>query len=110
MIVPWTAEENRALGEMCAQDMSASEIAIEINRLTGSTFTRNAVIGRTRRAGIALPRAASGNWSAHHVPEEPAVVRELAPEEPAVVRELAPRRWKPGGILLRLGWLEGAFR
>lgn len=96
-VVPWTAEQNRLLRELRGEKLKSHEIAAEINRRTGSHFTRNGVIGRARRAGTELPIAAGS-----HGPR--ARMKLDAPPEPK------PARWKPGRLLMRLGWLDGAFR
>lgn len=96
-IVRWTDEQNRLLRELCGRKLTAEMIAAEINRCTGSHFTSNGVIGRARRAGIELLIAAGS-----HGPR--ARTKLDAPPESK------PARWKPGRLLMRLGWLEGAFR
>lgn len=97
-IVPWTAEQNRLLRELCGRKLTAETIAAEINRCTGSHFTSNGVIGRARRAGIELPIAAGS-----HGPRARTRNSTHRPEP-------KPVRWKPGRLLMRLGWFEGAFR
>jgi len=94
-IVRWTDEQNRLLRELCGRKLVSDAIAAEINRRTGSRFDKNAVIGRARRAGIELPIAAGSHGAAPRFRDAPAP---------------ASKRYKPGRLLLRLGWLEGAFR
>lgn len=97
MIVPWTDEQNRLLRELCDAKLKSHEIAAEINRRTGSHFTRNSVIGKTRRTRCELPVAAGSHGPRSRMKNTP-------PAPPK------PHRWKPGRLLMQLGWLDGAFR
>jgi hypothetical protein len=101
----WTDEENRLLLELCAEKLSCAQIAAEMRRRTGSAhFTRNAIIGRTRRAGIELPFAAGSNQKANHARAPKRIA------EPKRIAAPVVKRYKPGRLLLNLGWLDGAFR
>src|SRR5262245_8976905 len=54
----WAPEHSAALGEFLAQGMSFSAIAEAINRKFGTSYTRNAAIGRAKRMGLSgLDRA-----------------------------------------------------
>ena len=97
MIAPWTDEQNRLLEQLCDEKLTASAIAAEINRRTGSHFSRNAVIGRARRARAELPVVAGSHGLR-------VKFRDAPPPEPK------PPRFKPGRLLMRLGWLDGGFR
>jgi GcrA cell cycle regulator len=48
----WAPEHSAALGEFLAQGMSFSAIAEAINRKFGTSYTRNAAIGRSKRMGL----------------------------------------------------------
>jgi GcrA cell cycle regulator len=56
MIVPWTQEQIGLLRKFYNEGRSFSIIADMINGATGSSFTRNAVIGRANRLGDLSPR------------------------------------------------------
>lgn len=49
---PWTADRLALLKSLCEFPCSASWLADKINQETGSTFTRNAIIGKIGRSGI----------------------------------------------------------
>lgn len=54
---PWTPEAETMLRDLAAAGHSASEIARALNKATKPfyiTFTRNAVIGKSRRLGLKL--------------------------------------------------------
>jgi len=101
-IVSWTNEQNRLLEELAGKALTAAAIAAEINRRTGSRFTRDAVIGRARRAGAGLLILRDS-----HARLRDTLGRER-PERPPLVPVV--RRRRPGRLLLNLGWLGGGFR
>ena len=51
MFLKWTDEHHDLLNQLFKKG-SAAWIAREINKLTGSTFTRNAVIGKCHKLGL----------------------------------------------------------
>lgn len=59
----WTEQQNQLLTKLHAEGYSFSLIAININRETGSRFSRNACIGRAQRLGLMrqLPRLSKRN-------------------------------------------------
>ena len=93
----WTEERMELLRAM-ALTYSASKIA----EAFGCGFTRNMVLGKCRRMQIDLKA-----WSRR----PPALRRQKAKTEivpPPQILSLPPpveKRWKPGGILVRAGWL-----
>lgn len=92
---PWTAERERLLVELARLGKSCAEIAREIGaRTVGPKTTKNSVIGKARRMGLDL--------------NDPAKFANESKREPRRASERAERR-KPGRLLLRLGWLDGAF-
>jgi GcrA cell cycle regulator len=52
----WTDERVTLLGELVAENLTASEIADEISSRIGRAVTRNAVIGKVGRSGMKLSR------------------------------------------------------
>jgi GcrA cell cycle regulator len=56
----WPPEHSRALRDLHAKDMSYGEIAKEMNARFGTSYTRNAVLGRGKRMGFVAPEAAKG--------------------------------------------------
>lgn len=60
----WTDARVALLEKLCLEKLSSAQIAVAINKATGSQFSRNAVIGATQRRKIARPflksRAAPG--------------------------------------------------
>jgi GcrA cell cycle regulator len=51
----WAPEHSGALREFLARGMSYSEIADAINAKFGTSYTRNAAIGRSKRMGLCVP-------------------------------------------------------
>jgi GcrA cell cycle regulator len=51
----WPPEHSHALRELHAKGMSYGEIAKEMNRRFGTSYTRNAVLGRGKRIGLVTP-------------------------------------------------------
>jgi GcrA cell cycle regulator len=54
----WAPEHSAALGEFLAQGMSFSAIAEAINKKFGTSYTRNAALGRSKRMGLSGPNPA----------------------------------------------------
>jgi len=52
----WASEHSDALRDYFANRMSFSEICREINARFGTSYTRNAVIGRAKRMGLSAPK------------------------------------------------------
>jgi len=52
----WAPEHSGALRDYVAMGMSFSEIRREINARFGTSYTRNAVIGRAKRMGLSAPK------------------------------------------------------
>lgn len=57
----WPSEHSDALRELFAKAMSLSEIAREINARYGTNYTRNAVLGRGKRMGMAQRPCGGGS-------------------------------------------------
>ncbi|MEK9282874.1 GcrA family cell cycle regulator [Bradyrhizobium sp. ISRA442] len=51
----WTSEHSDALRDYFLKGMSYAEIGREINSRFGTAYTRNAVVGRAKRLGLAAP-------------------------------------------------------
>jgi GcrA cell cycle regulator len=54
----WPSEHSRALCDLHAKGMSYGEIAKEMNARFGTSYTRNAVLGRGKRIGLVTPESA----------------------------------------------------
>jgi GcrA cell cycle regulator len=64
MQINWAPEHSEALRECVASGMSHSEAARAINARFKTVYSRNAVIGRAKRMGLATPdRLAALPWS-----------------------------------------------
>ena len=57
----WAPEHSGALREFLLRGMSYSAIAAAINAKFGTSYTRNATIGRSKRMGLAAPER-SDDW------------------------------------------------
>ncbi len=53
---PWTVEREELLKTLLEAKRSCNWLAREINRQSGSSFTRNAIIGKLHRMGISKPQ------------------------------------------------------
>lgn len=53
---PWSEDNVLLLEELVAKGMSALQIAMEMGRITGIYFSRNAIIGKIYRTGFELIR------------------------------------------------------
>ncbi|GLR85338.1 GcrA family cell cycle regulator [Bradyrhizobium iriomotense] len=92
----WASEHSDALRDYFLKGMSFAEIGREINARFGTDYTRNAVIGRAKRMGLAAPGRASSPPIAPHLPngvfpQHPSGKGEaskppLVPAEPAKLR------------------------
>ena len=51
----WAPKHSDALREFLLRGMSYSEIAAAINAKFGTSYTRNATIGRSKRMGLGAP-------------------------------------------------------
>lgn len=51
----WSSEHSDALRDYFLKGMSYAEIGREINARFGTAYTRNAVVGRAKRLGLAVP-------------------------------------------------------
>lgn len=58
--VVWTEPRVTALKSLWARGWTGTQIAKEINRLTGSSFTRNAILGATHRLSMPSVRPLLG--------------------------------------------------
>jgi len=54
----WPPEHSHALRELHAKGMSYGEITKEMNARFGTSYTRNAVLGRGKRMGVVAPETA----------------------------------------------------
>ena len=52
----WAPEHSDALRELLAHRLSFSEVAAAINEKFKTAYSRNAVLGRARRMGLAGPQ------------------------------------------------------
>jgi GcrA cell cycle regulator len=51
----WSSEHSDALRDYFLKGMSYAEIGREINARFGTAYSRNAVVGRAKRLGLAAP-------------------------------------------------------
>jgi len=79
----WASAHSDALRDYFRMGMSFSEIGREINARFGTSYSRNAVIGRAKRMGLAAPARV----------ESPPLV----PPRPSAPRPLPPRNSAPAG-------------
>jgi len=53
--VVWTDEQSEAINDFVLEGLTYREVTEQLNAKFGTTFSRNAVIGRAKRIGIASP-------------------------------------------------------
>ena len=101
----WTEERKDLL-----RAMALTHPAIEIAKALGPGFSKNMVIGKCRRMNVGLEwwpdrnhaeKSAVWNWRRGRPPAEPSMKPKRV-RKPKAVQE---KPWKPGGILLRCGWV-----
>jgi len=63
----WPSEHSRALRDLHAKGMSYGEIVKEMNARFGTSYTRNAVLGRGKRIGLTTPESAR-DWKPARLP------------------------------------------
>jgi GcrA cell cycle regulator len=80
----WTPERDELLRKVMDSGLSFKDAAVEINAATGSTFSRNAAIGRGKRIGIVVPKRKS------KVPKRLEPCNRAAP--PRQIGQAKPRR------------------
>jgi GcrA cell cycle regulator len=73
----WPPEHSRALRELHAKGMSYGEIVKEMNVRFGTSYTRNAALGRGKRIGLVTPESAR-QWKPARQPR-PKAERPQAP-------------------------------
>lgn len=66
----WPSEHTDALRDHFLKGLSYAEIVREINARFGTTYTRNAVIGRAKRLGLIVPAGMTGPLIATALPGE----------------------------------------
>jgi GcrA cell cycle regulator len=77
----WSSEHSDALRDYFLKGMSYAEIRREINARFGTAYTRNAVVGRAKRLGLAAPERM---MSPSIVPSLPGELSPLSPARPAL--------------------------
>lgn len=77
----WSSEHSDALRDYFLKGMSYAEIGREINARFGTAYTRNAVVGRAKRLGLAAPTRMT---SPSIVPSLPGEACLLSPRRPAL--------------------------
>lgn len=78
----WASAHSDALRDHVASGLSFSQIAGEINRRFGTSYTRSAVIGRARRMGLATTARVD---SPPIAPTTPGAARPARPNPPAAL-------------------------
>ncbi|OAF17305.1 hypothetical protein AYJ54_37195 [Bradyrhizobium centrolobii] len=77
----WPSEHSDALRDYFLKGMSYAEIGREINARFGTAYTRNAVVGRARRLGLAAPARMKSPSIVPAFPGEPCL---FPPRPPAL--------------------------
>jgi GcrA cell cycle regulator len=77
----WSSEHSDALCDYFLKGMSYAEIGREINARFGTAYTRNAVVGRAKRLGLAAPERMTSPSIVPSLPGEPCP---RSPPRPAV--------------------------
>ena len=105
----WSSEQSDVLRDYFLKGMSYAEIGREINARFGTAYTRNAVIGRAKRLGLAAPQRVT---SPSIVPSLPGETCPLSPRHPAIpglnlpppsaLRPANPVKLRCVGVLPRL--------
>lgn len=55
-VLIWTPEHNTALASLIGEGFSMAQSARSLNELFGTTYTRNAIIGKAHRLGLSKPK------------------------------------------------------
>ena len=84
----WSSEQSDALLDYFFKGLSYAEIGRQINARFGTAYTRNAVIGRAKRIGLAIGAA------------ERIISPSIVPSLPGVSPPLTPPRAAPPGLNL----------
>jgi GcrA cell cycle regulator len=109
----WAPEHSDALREFLARGMSYSEVADAINAKFGTSYTRNAAIGRGKRMGLCVPDGSADGPRGPARSKAPKLLeaslqklrapRAEAPSEPVPVLECAePAKLRCVGVRPRL--------
>lgn len=93
----WTEEHFAILKEIHALGSNAW-IASEINRRTGSSFTRNAIIGKRHREGLPSP-VSQGRCSGNQVKRKPRVRRRVYWDKSTRMKKPLPPQPTPPDFL-----------
>jgi GcrA cell cycle regulator len=93
----WASAHCDALRDYFLKGMSYAEIGREINVRFGTSYTRNAVIGRAKRMGLALPERVKSPPIVPPLPNGPRAVlpRRSAPPKPGQPPKSALKRAEP---------------
>ena len=67
----WSSEHSDVLRDYFFKGMSYAEIGREINARFGTAYTRNAVVGRAKRLGLATPERMMSPSIVPSLPGEP---------------------------------------
>lgn len=88
----WSDEKEKELEGLCAEGLTASEIAAQL----GGGISRNAVIGKVLRKGWHLSGSAGPRIARSRKPRAPRVhAPKIAPDEPVIAPEDATNFWQP---------------
>jgi GcrA cell cycle regulator len=85
----WPPEHTLALRELHAKGMSYGEIAKEMNTRFGTSYTRNAVLGRGKRIGLVTPETMKARQPARR-PNSKAERAQVRPTQDRQAPFLAP--------------------
>src|SRR4051812_45806273 len=70
----WSSEHSDALRDYFLKGMSYAEIGREINARFGTAYSRNAVVGRAKRLGLAAPARITSPSIVPSLPGEPGLL------------------------------------
>jgi GcrA cell cycle regulator len=80
----WSSEHSDALRDYFLKGMSYAEIGREINARFGTAYTRNAVVGRAKRLGLAAPTRMTSPSIVPSLPGEPGLLPACRPASPSL--------------------------
>lgn len=96
---PWTTERQSMLVSLITEPYSCKWLAAEINKRTGSSLTRNSVISKIHRMGLAKPATPANTQNRPRKPRN----RKISPER--IVVDLFADAL-PSPDFLGVPWLE----
>jgi len=105
----WSSEQSDALRDYFFKGMSYAEIGSQINAKFGTAYTRNAVIGRAKRLGLAAPERLASPSIVPSLPGEPCLLSQprvaipgLNLPPPSALKPVKPVKLRCVGIQPRL--------